>query len=236
MPRRSLFEKAYGLIVFLGNDKLRLGKRRAQSLRQGGNHRVFRAEVVAVDQIHAQLPRLQEDAVFHVRSHEGVAAGLPGADKIAPARAAEHGDMLHRPPGVVKAQPVRAEPFPAERKKGAHRHRRADTGGRCSTEPQFDESSALRSLLIHVEADAVVAESAAGGTEPAYLQTMAERALSERIRQVLRLSKQWQADFLGLAGKLYLEPTAFAARWPSLPLTVSVSVRLSGTGDVEGAP
>lgn len=110
------------------------------------------------------------------------------------------------------------------------------TGGSCAPEPRLDENGALRSLSVSVEAEAVVAESAAGGTELAYLQNMAERALSERIRQVLRLSKQWQADFLGLARRLDRDPRDFAERWPSLPLTVSVSVRLSGTGDVEGAP
>lgn len=110
------------------------------------------------------------------------------------------------------------------------------TGGRCAFEPQGSEPDALRALRVSVEAEAVVSESAAGETELSYLQMMAERALSERIRQVLRLSKQWQADFLGLEGKLGRCSPDFAVRWPSLPLTVSVSVRLSGSGDVEGAP
>ena len=115
-------------------------------------------------------------------------------------------------------------------------------GGSASPEPQWDEDGTLRALRFRVEAEAVVSESAAGETELYYLQAMLERALAERVRQVLQLSKQWDADFLGLEGKLLLlspgklralEPD-FAARWPELPLTVSVSAKLSGLGDREG--
>ena len=68
--------------------------------------------------------------------------------------------------------------------------------------------------------------------------------MQQCLRQVLQLSKQWKADFLGLEGRLErLSPQKmraltpdFAARWPSLPLTVSVSARLTGTGDVEDRP
>lgn len=115
------------------------------------------------------------------------------------------------------------------------------TGGHCTLEPCWDGDGQLSALGVHVEAEALLAEGAAGDTEPDYLQRMLERALAERVRQVLQLSKQWKADFLGLEGrlermtprKMRAQNPGFAARWPSLPLTVSVSVQLVGTGDVE---
>lgn len=118
------------------------------------------------------------------------------------------------------------------------------TGGSCSLEPRFDEEGQLSALDVSIEAEAVLAESARGATELSYLQMMLERALSERVREVLQLSKQWEADFLGLGGQLELlapgrmqaQSPDFAARWPSLPLTVSVSARVTGTGDVEAVP
>lgn len=115
-------------------------------------------------------------------------------------------------------------------------------GGRAVPEPEWDADGGLRSLRFRVEAEALVSESAAGETAPYYLQAMLERTLAERVRQVLRASKQWGADFLDLEGQLELrapkrmralEPD-FASRWPELPLTVSVSVKLSGVGDREG--
>lgn len=109
------------------------------------------------------------------------------------------------------------------------------TGGRCVLEPQREDGR-LTALGVQVEAEALLAEGAAGDTEPDYLRRMLERSLSERLRQVLQLSKQWEADFLGLAGRLRLPEAEFGALWPSLPLTVSVSARLDGTGGVEDRP
>ena len=118
------------------------------------------------------------------------------------------------------------------------------TGGSCTLEPRWDGDGRLAALSVHVEAEAFLAESAAGDTEYDYLEMMLERALSERVRQVLQLSKQWEADFLGLEGRLErLSPRKmralspdFAARWPTLPLTVSVSAKLTGTGDLGARP
>lgn len=118
------------------------------------------------------------------------------------------------------------------------------TGGSSTLEPRWDDGGRLAALGVHVEAEALLAEEAAGDTEYDYLERMLERALSERVRQVLQLSKQWEADFLGLEGRLErLSPKKmralnqdFAARWPSLPLTVSVSAKLTGTGDLEARP
>lgn len=109
------------------------------------------------------------------------------------------------------------------------------TGGRCTLEPRWEDGQ-LTALGVHAEAEALISESAAGDTELEYLQRMLERSLSERLRQVLQLSKQWRADFLGLGGRLGRSVPDFALRWPSLPLTVSVSARLSGTGGVEERP
>jgi len=118
------------------------------------------------------------------------------------------------------------------------------TGGSCALEPHWDEDGQLAALEVTVEAQAILAESQAGDTEPAYLQMMLERSLSERVRQVLQLSKQWNADFLGLERRLEqqapdsmrsLTPN-FAACWASLPLTVSVSAQITGTGDMEDRP
>ena len=114
------------------------------------------------------------------------------------------------------------------------------TGGSCRTEPRFDESGALTSLAVQVEATARLAESAAGDSARDYLQMMLERALSERIRQVLRFSQSRNADFLGLAGRLSrgeprLTAEAFAARWPSLPFTVIVHASLEGGGPEDAA-
>ena len=118
------------------------------------------------------------------------------------------------------------------------------TGGSGSFGPVWDDDGELTGLLVSVEAEAILAESAAGDTELDYLRMMLERALSERVRQVLQLSKQWEADFLGLERRLELRAPGkmrslspdFAARWPSLPVTVSVSAVLTGTGDVEDEP
>ena len=115
-------------------------------------------------------------------------------------------------------------------------------GGRCDLTPQFDENGRLCGLELHAEAEAVLAEGAAGNTEESYLRMMLERELSGRILQVLRLSQEWKADFLGLQGKLERAAPGrrgalrrdLAALWPTLPLTVSVSATMSG-GE-EGAP
>ncbi|MGX8692413.1 MAG: Ger(x)C family spore germination C-terminal domain-containing protein [Clostridia bacterium] len=109
------------------------------------------------------------------------------------------------------------------------------TGGRCTLEPRW-EAGHLTALGVQAEAEALLAEGAAGSTELEYLQRMLEHSLSERLRQVLQLSKQWQADFLGLEGRLGRPEPDFAARWPSLPLTVCVSAKLIGTGGVEERP
>ncbi|MBR5343827.1 MAG: hypothetical protein IK149_08020 [Oscillospiraceae bacterium] len=112
------------------------------------------------------------------------------------------------------------------------------SGGSGALEPRFDESGALRGLAVTVEAEALLAEGAAGDTEPEYLQRMLERALEARVREVLRLSQRWDADFLGLAGRLSLRAPGlreedFAALWPELPLTVGVSAVLRGGGGLE---
>ncbi len=112
-------------------------------------------------------------------------------------------------------------------------------GGVCRLEPQFDGQGALASLRFEIEAEAELAEGLAGDTEQQYLEMMLERALSNRVRQVLRLSQDWGADFLDLEGRLErLAPGRcgdFAARWPELPLEVRVNARLTGSGDREGS-
>ena len=115
------------------------------------------------------------------------------------------------------------------------------TGGSCSLEPRFDSDGQLSTLGVNIEVEAVLAESTRGSTELSYLQMMLERVLSGRVREVLQLSKQWDADFLGLGEQLEMlapvrmraQSPVFAERWPSLPLIVSVSSRITGTGDVE---
>ncbi len=110
------------------------------------------------------------------------------------------------------------------------------SGGHSELSPDRDADGALRGLSVSVIVEAEVAESRMGDTELDYLQRMLERAVAERVRQVLQLSKQWEADFLGLSARLGLQGTDFAALWPTLPVTVSVSARLVGVGDAEGAP
>ena len=100
-------KEARGLIVALGNDKGGLRESIAQLLRKNAYDGVFRAEMVAVDQIDPQRARLQEDAVFHVCRDVGIAACLPRADEIGAARTSEHGDMLRGPSGVIVAKPSR---------------------------------------------------------------------------------------------------------------------------------
>ena len=116
-------EKAGGLSVPPGYNELRLRKSILQLLRQNGYDRVFRAEMIAVDEIDPKLARLQKDAVFDVCRHVCIAAGSPCFDKTAPAGAAEHCDLLNRSAGVVKAQPVRSELFLADREKIKKRQR-----------------------------------------------------------------------------------------------------------------
>lgn len=117
------------------------------------------------------------------------------------------------------------------------------TGGSCSLKPCFDTEGRLDSLRVDVDAEAALAESAAGDTAYSYLEMMLERTLSARVRELLRLSKQWEADFLGLEGRLSLAAPghaealeAFASVWPSLPLSVGVSARLSDSGDLKERP
>ncbi len=115
-------------------------------------------------------------------------------------------------------------------------------GGTCVWEPHFDETGRLCGLALCVKAEAVLAEGTAGDTEEEYLRMMLERELNRRILQVLQLSQEWKADFLGLRGKLERAAPGragalrrdFAALWPTLPLTLSVSAALSGPS--EGAP
>ena len=116
------------------------------------------------------------------------------------------------------------------------------TGGHTSFLPHWDKNGGLAALELLVEVRSLLAEDTTGGTEPYYLQQALERSISERVREVLQLSRQWGCDFLGLESKLRLqEPQrfqaltpAFSERWPSLPLTISVKATFSGTGDVEG--
>lgn len=109
-------------------------------------------------------------------------------------------------------------------------------GGSAEPLPLFDEKGRLCGLEIRAEAEAVLLEGGAGDTGEDYLRMMLGRELSGRILQVLQLSQAWEADFLGLRGKLERAAPGraaalrrdFAALWPTLPLTVSVSVKLSG--------
>ena len=45
-----------------------------QPFRKLRNHNIFRAEMIGVDQVHAQLLRGQEAIVFHICSDHGVTA------------------------------------------------------------------------------------------------------------------------------------------------------------------
>lgn len=116
------------------------------------------------------------------------------------------------------------------------------TDGRTRLQPHWTRDGGLSALELVVEARALLAEDADGASAPYYLQQALERSLSERVREVLQLSKQWRCDFLGLERRLRAqEPQrmqamspSFSDRWPTLPLIISVEATLSGTGDVEG--
>ena len=116
------------------------------------------------------------------------------------------------------------------------------TGGSTALHPSWDAQGELISLELQIEVQAQIREDAAGATELYYLRGMLERTLAEQVRQVLCLSKQWEADFLGLEEQLSLRASerlgamepGFAERWASLPVTVSVSATLTGLGDTEG--
>lgn len=116
------------------------------------------------------------------------------------------------------------------------------TGGSCSLEPEWDEKGLLCGLTVDLHAEALLAEGGSSAAEEGRLQLALERALSQRVRQVLQLSKEQGADFLDLEGRLSLRAprrmrnSDFAALWPTLPVTVAVSARLSGTGDLEAGP
>lgn len=111
------------------------------------------------------------------------------------------------------------------------------TDGRCRLRAQRGKDGTLTGLLVEAELGALLAEGEGRADE---LQRAAELRLAERLRTTLQLSKQWEADFLGLGARLALlapgafEEADFLSLWTGLPVTVSVSVRLRGSGDLEG--
>lgn len=116
------------------------------------------------------------------------------------------------------------------------------TGGSCELEPEFDEEGALCGLCVSIRAEALIAERGGGAAVAVNeLQLALERALAARVRRVLQLSKQQSADFLDLQGRLErlaprrMRGVDFPALWPTLPVTVAVSARLTGAGDLEDA-
>ena len=80
MCERSI--EACRLIMPVRQPKVDFGEEFFQTFFQSGHNRVFRAEMITVDQINAQLAGKQERTVFDVCSQIGIAAGTVGVDKI----------------------------------------------------------------------------------------------------------------------------------------------------------
>lgn len=113
--------------------------------------------------------------------------------------------------------------------------------------PVWNEDGYLKGIDVQAKASASVLETAGRGADfdnakyANYLVAQLEKELSERIGNVLRLSKTLRADFLGLAAKLeHSEPQHYRAAvgelselLPSLELRVSVRGRLSHTNDLK---
>ena len=106
----------------LGNNKFCLGESMLKFLCKHGYNGVFRAEVIPIDQIDAEFTCLQKNTVFHIRSYKGIAAGRPGAEKIASAGAAEHGNVFCRPAGIEITKAVCFQLILADRKKNIQRY------------------------------------------------------------------------------------------------------------------
>lgn len=118
--------------------------------------------------------------------------------------------------------------------------------GSAEFRPVWAEDGALIRLDIDIRAEAAVAETDGGdglaaGPETEELRALLESALSERIAAVLQLSKQRQADFLGLGGRIESsDPVRFRALGRpfsellgTLPVRLSVSARLTHSNDLE---
>lgn len=118
--------------------------------------------------------------------------------------------------------------------------------GSAELQPVWAADGSLTRLEVNVRAEAAVAEAggeAGSAAEPARdeLRALLEAALSERIAAVLQLSKQLEADFLGLGTRLALSDPArmeaLAQPFPELlsgvPIRLSVSARLVHSNDLE---
>jgi len=115
--------------------------------------------------------------------------------------------------------------------------------------PVWNKSGYLKGIDVQANVSASVLETTGRGADfdnakyANYLVAQLEQELSERIGNVLRLSKTLRADFLDLAGKLeYSEPQHYRAAvgdltelLPELELRVSVRGRLSHTNDLKDA-
>ena len=114
--------------------------------------------------------------------------------------------------------------------------------GRMELRPVWAGDGGLTRLELSVEAQAAVAETETADV-PAQeaLRALLEAALSERIGAVLQLSKQLRADFLGFGsrierlspGRYHALGRPFAEVLAETPVRLTVSVRLTHTGDTE---
>ena len=115
--------------------------------------------------------------------------------------------------------------------------------GETALRPLRDGDGQLTGLELELKAEAALSETgAAGEADAGELTALAEAALSERAAAVLQLSKQLQADFLGLGPRVErADPAAYRAQPPfdellaELPIRLTVSVRLVRSSDLEDA-
>ena len=122
--------------------------------------------------------------------------------------------------------------------------------GKCRLEPLWSEQGHLSGLDVQIQVSAAILET--GGrsgqlNEAQYedqLTAQLEAAVSQRVQNVLLLSKRMGADFLGLGERLMTKAPAdrrsaltdFASLLPGLPIHVSVSGKLSHSYDTEVSP
>ena len=89
-----------------GYDKFCFRESRLQLGRKRVYDRVFRAEMIAVNQIDAKLARKQKHAVFDIGCQISIASAAIGVDQIPAARTAQNRNFVNRSSGIIVAQTV----------------------------------------------------------------------------------------------------------------------------------
>jgi len=118
-------------------------------------------------------------------------------------------------------------------------------GGSTEIKPHWAEDGSLSGFDVDTKVEASIvelsSESPGGGDSMEYILSALERAISDRISQVLQISRRYRSDFLGLGSSIEMKDAEkyrdmnedFDQLLPELEIRVTVKGQLRHTNDVK---